>query len=91
MRRQVLRVKGTFAGSKAEQCLKEGDMILSVDGRPVTCFADMERACKALAARGEGEEGARERGENGSAEAASTLNLTILRQVGWEGDVRVAG
>ena len=57
-------------------------MSLSVDGKPATCFADVERACKALAAGGEGrEERGRERGDGSNAEVASTLTLTILRQV----------
>jgi hypothetical protein len=48
VRRQVLRVKGCLAGSKAENLLEQGDMILAVDKEPVTCFCDIENACQAL-------------------------------------------
>ncbi|CAI5459758.1 unnamed protein product [Closterium sp. Yama58-4] len=45
VRRQVLRVKGTLAGSAVAGALQQDDMLLAVDGRPVTCFADVEAAC----------------------------------------------
>ncbi|MCO5609330.1 hypothetical protein L7F22_063556 [Adiantum nelumboides] len=45
VRRQVLRVKGCLAGSKAEKALEQGDMLLAVDGRPITCFQDVDHAC----------------------------------------------
>ncbi|OIW14173.1 hypothetical protein TanjilG_21313 [Lupinus angustifolius] len=48
IRRQVLRVKGCFAGSKAENLLEQGDMVLAINKEPVTCFRDIENACQAL-------------------------------------------
>ncbi|KAJ6838540.1 putative protease Do-like 7 isoform X2 [Iris pallida] len=48
IRRQVLRVKGCLAGSKAERLLEQGDMILAVNNEPVTCFLDIENACQEL-------------------------------------------
>lgn len=38
----MLRVRSTVAGSHASQVLKGGDMILAVNGKPVTCFSDVE-------------------------------------------------
>lgn len=65
MRRQVLRVKGCLAGSKAENQLEQGDMVLAINKVPVTCFRDIENACQAL--------------DNYDNEGM--LNLTIFRQV----------
>ncbi|KDP22647.1 hypothetical protein JCGZ_02489 [Jatropha curcas] len=65
IRRQVLRVKGCLAGSKAENVLKEGDMVLAVNKEPVTCFRDIENACKAL--------------EN-NADKGGKLNMTIFQR-----------
>ncbi|KAG7580500.1 PDZ superfamily [Arabidopsis suecica] len=65
VRRQVLRVKGCLAGSKAENLLEQGDMVLAVNKMPVTCFNDIEAACKTL--------------DKGS-HSDENLNLTILRQ-----------
>ncbi|CAN0915313.1 Protease Do-like 7 [Linum grandiflorum] len=48
MRKQVLRVKGCYAGSKAASPLTEGDMLLAINREPVTSFLDVENACKAL-------------------------------------------
>ncbi|KAI7749039.1 hypothetical protein M8C21_009945, partial [Ambrosia artemisiifolia] len=48
VRRQVLRVKGCLAGSKAENLLEQGDMVLAINKKPVTCFSDVEDACHAL-------------------------------------------
>jgi len=48
IRRQVLRVKGCLAGSKAENILEQGDMVLAINKEPVTCFLDIENACQAL-------------------------------------------
>ncbi|KAM0032402.1 putative PDZ domain, peptidase S1C, peptidase S1, PA clan, PDZ superfamily [Helianthus debilis subsp. tardiflorus] len=48
VRRQVLRVKGCLAGSKAENLLEQGDMVLAINKKPVTCFNDIEDACHAL-------------------------------------------
>ncbi|KAL5574026.1 hypothetical protein UlMin_023623 [Ulmus minor] len=48
IRRQVLRVKGCLAGSKAENLLEQGDMVLAINKEPVTCFRDIEYACQAL-------------------------------------------
>ncbi|CAN6895542.1 unnamed protein product [Brassica oleracea] len=65
VRRQVLRVKGCLAGSKAEHLLEQGDMVLAVDKMPVTCYNDIEAACLTL-----------DKGTHSD----ENLNLTILRQ-----------
>jgi len=43
-RRQVLRVKRTLANSHAADVLKSGDMVLAVDGRPVSGYLDVQKA-----------------------------------------------
>lgn len=43
-RRQVLRVKRTLANSHAADVLKGGDMVLAVDGRPVSGYLDVQKA-----------------------------------------------
>eukprot|EP00249_Psilotum_nudum_P020101 c27567_g1_i1 orf=549-3821(+) len=48
VRRQVLRVKGCLAGSRAEHTLEQGDMILAINGEPITCFRDVENACHSV-------------------------------------------
>ncbi|KAF7136588.1 hypothetical protein RHSIM_Rhsim08G0086100 [Rhododendron simsii] len=48
VRRQVLRVKGCLAGSKADNLLEQGDMVLAINKEPITCFRDIEDACQAL-------------------------------------------
>ncbi|KAJ9173004.1 hypothetical protein P3X46_016182 [Hevea brasiliensis] len=73
IKRQVLRVKGCLAGSKAENLLKQGDMVLAVNKEPVTCFQDIENACKALEKHGDND---------------GKLSLTIFRQ-GCEVDLLV--
>lgn len=50
--RQVLRVKGCLAGSAAEKALQQGDMILAINGEPVTCYRDVETACTGLEGSG---------------------------------------
>ncbi|KAL6956803.1 Protease Do-like 7 [Sarracenia purpurea var. burkii] len=65
IRRQVLRVKGCLAGSKAENLLEQGDMVLAINKEPITCFRDIEDACQAL------DECDKNDGK---------LNLTIFRQ-----------
>ncbi|KAG6720470.1 hypothetical protein I3842_03G064000 [Carya illinoinensis] len=65
IRRQVLRVKGCLAGSKAENLLEQGDMVLAINKEPVTCFRDIENACQAL-----------DKYDNND----QKLNMTILRQ-----------
>ncbi|CAI5938944.1 unnamed protein product [Closterium sp. NIES-64] len=65
VRRQVLRVKGTLAGSAVAGVLQQGDMLLAVNGRPVTCFADVEAACCELDAGGSESAGMLE-GDGGS-------------------------
>lgn len=66
VRRQVLRVKGCFAGSKAENLLEQGDMVLAINKEPITCFHDIEDACQAL---------------DLSDDMEGKLSLTIFRQV----------
>jgi hypothetical protein len=46
VRRQILRVKGCLAGSKAHGVLEQGDMVLAIGGEAVTCFRDVENACQ---------------------------------------------
>ncbi|TVU28235.1 hypothetical protein EJB05_19744 [Eragrostis curvula] len=65
VRRQVLRVKGCLAGSKAEKLLEQGDMILAINKEPITCFLDIEKACQEL---------------DKSVGSDGTLNMTIFRQ-----------
>lgn len=66
IRRQVLRVKGCLAGSKAENLLEQGDMLLAISKAPVTCFRDIENACQEL-----------DRCNDSNGE----LKMTIFRQV----------
>jgi len=73
IRRQVLRVKGCLAGSKAENLLEQGDMVLAINKEPVTSFLDIENACQAL-----------DKCDNNDGK----LNMTIFRQ-GREIDVLV--
>eukprot|EP00262_Sarcandra_glabra_P008257 TRINITY_DN21587_c0_g2_i1.p1 TRINITY_DN21587_c0_g2~~TRINITY_DN21587_c0_g2_i1.p1 ORF type:complete len:394 (-),score=54.86 TRINITY_DN21587_c0_g2_i1:289-1470(-) len=65
IRRQVLRVKGCFAGSKAEHLLEQGDMILAIKKEPITCFRDIENACQEF---------------DKSVGDEQELNMTIFRQ-----------
>ncbi|XAR71407.1 hypothetical protein NMG60_11028655 [Bertholletia excelsa] len=65
IRHQVLRVKSCFAGSKAENLLEQGDMVLAINKEPITCFHDIENACQAL---------------DQSNENDGKLNMTIFRQ-----------
>ncbi|XP_075085873.1 protease Do-like 7 isoform X7 [Nicotiana tabacum] len=64
-RHQVLQVKGCFAGSKAENLLEQGDMVLAINKQPVTCFRDIEDACQSL---------------DHSSHDDGRLDLTIFRQ-----------
>ncbi|PKA48973.1 Protease Do-like 7 [Apostasia shenzhenica] len=48
IRKQVLRIKGCWAGSSAENLLEQGDMILAINKVPITCFRDIENACQEL-------------------------------------------
>lgn len=66
IRRQVLRVKGCLAGSKAENLIEQGDMVLAINKEPVTCFRDIEDACLEL---------------DRSGDKDGKLTLTIFRQV----------
>lgn len=66
MRRQVLRVKGCLARSRAENILEQGDMILAINKEPVTCFRDIENACQDL---------------DKCDSSDGTLKMTIFRQV----------
>lgn len=66
VRRQVLRVKGCLAGSKADNLLEQGDMVLAINKQPITCFRDIEDACQAL---------------EKCNQVDGKLNMTIFRQV----------
>ncbi|GAU12769.1 hypothetical protein TSUD_122620 [Trifolium subterraneum] len=48
IRQHVLQVEGCWAGSKAENLLAQGDIILAINKEPVRCFRDIENACQAL-------------------------------------------
>ncbi|XP_044505268.1 protease Do-like 7 isoform X2 [Mangifera indica] len=74
VRRQVLRVKGCLAGSKAQNLLEQGDMVLAVNKQPITCFYDIENACQAL--------------DKYDDENDGKLELTIFRQ-GCEVEIKV--
>lgn len=50
-RRQVLQVVRTVAGTPAAQLLQPGDLLLSIDGKPVTSFREAERAARQEVAR----------------------------------------
>lgn len=43
-RREVLRVVLTTAGTPAEKVLQNGDLLLAIDGKPVTDFREVEKA-----------------------------------------------
>ncbi|XP_052308501.1 protease Do-like 7 isoform X2 [Populus trichocarpa] len=73
VRRQVLCVEGSYAGSKAENVLKQSDMLLAVNKESITCFRDIENACQALEECG---------GSDGK------LKITVFRQ-GCEVDLLV--
>jgi len=45
-RRQVLKVLRTVAGTPAARLLQPGDLLLSIDGKPVTSFRDAEKAAQ---------------------------------------------
>jgi hypothetical protein len=53
-RRQVLRVRSCVADSPAAAVLASGDMILQINGRPVTCFGDVDEALAGGASGGAG-------------------------------------
>ncbi|XP_058087702.1 protease Do-like 7 isoform X2 [Magnolia sinica] len=65
VRRQVLRVKGCLAGSKADNLLEQGDMLLAIKKEPITCFRDIENACQEL---------------DKSQDDEGKLHMTIFRQ-----------
>lgn len=65
VRRQVLRVKGCLAGSKAEKALEQGDMLLAIDRQPITCFKDVDKACSLVSEHDDVEGG---------------LKITVFRQ-----------
>ncbi|KAG0612336.1 hypothetical protein M758_6G019400 [Ceratodon purpureus] len=73
VRRQVLRVKGCLAGSRAHGVLDQGDMLLAISGQPVTCFRDVEIACEATK-RNSTDVG------NSNEQTPGTLDVTLFRQ-----------
>lgn len=50
-RRELLAVSSTVAGSPAERVFRAGDILLSVDGRPVNTFREVERATQSPTVR----------------------------------------
>ena len=53
VRPQVLRVRGlAWRGSDAGRVLRAGDLLLAVDGRPVTSFAAVQRIIEAVGVEG---------------------------------------
>ena len=82
IRRQVLRVKGCLAGSQAERILEQGDMLLAISGKPVTCFRDVEIACEAT------KSSPLDSNSNLGRQLPGSLDLTLFRQ-GQEIDIQV--
>lgn len=58
-----------MAGSKAENLLEQGDMVLAINKEPVTCFLDIENACQAFDKFNINDD---------------KLQMTIFRQVNWK-------
>ncbi|KAI3848070.1 hypothetical protein MKW92_046214 [Papaver armeniacum] len=54
IRCQVLCVKGCLAGSQAVHQLRKGDMVLQINGKPVSCHQDVENARQGLDDEGGG-------------------------------------
>ncbi|CAN1163111.1 Protease Do-like 7 [Linum perenne] len=77
VRKHVLRVISCSAGSKAANHLIEGDMLLAINGKPVTSYLDIENACEELDKINAHDE-----------DANGKLSLTIFRQ-GCEVSVEV--
>jgi hypothetical protein len=65
----VLRVRSCVADSPAAAVLASGDMILQINGRPVTCFGDVDEAL-AAAAEGKAAGSGGGAGEGGGAPAS---------------------
>jgi len=92
-RRQVLRVRSTVAASHAKEVLHDGDMVLAVNGKPVSCFGHVE---KLIADMGKNSDGTKvdaagtkiQNGENTNKVKPMPLPLTIFRN-GAVSDVSV--
>lgn len=71
-RRQVLRVRSTTAESDAARVLSSGDMILAVNGQPVTSFTDVESIIAAVGLNSGGwqQHGAQQQQQQGADVAA---------------------
>ncbi|KAH9537158.1 hypothetical protein CY35_16G037600 [Sphagnum magellanicum] len=82
VRRQVLRVKGCLAGSRAASTLEQGDMLLAISGQPITCFRDVEIACQSQNFTSSVSDHAQD------GETPNVLQVTVFRQ-GHEMEVGV--
>jgi len=82
VRRQVLRVKGCLAGSRAASTLEQGDMLLAISGQPITCFRDVEIACQSQNFTSSVSDHAQD------GETPNVLQVTVFRQ-GHEMEVEV--
>ena len=76
-KKQVLRVKGTVAGSNASKLLRAGDMILSIDGKPAYSFQTVEEI---VAKKESSADALKKRKRECEAEAQSpTFELKVFR------------
>jgi hypothetical protein len=84
-RRQVLRVRSTTAESDAARVLISGDMILAVNGQPVTSFTDVESI---IAAVGLSSSGWKQQGQAAAAGEDGSAERPAKRQRGCDGSAQ---
>jgi hypothetical protein len=84
-RRQVLRVRSTTAESDAARVLISGDMILAVNGQPVTSFTDVESI---IAAVGLSSSGWKQQGQAAAAGEDGSEERPAKRQRGCDGSAQ---
>lgn len=78
-RKQVLRVKGSVAGSQASKVLIAGDMILTIDGKPVDSFQSIEEIVAMKEMSGSGDVLKKRKRETDLIEANPTFDFKIFR------------